>query len=219
MTEGTSKPPVSYQEDIREYYLSEPLRMVGNNCDYILNGKYVRKIGKYTFTGDEQITIPDWGSELPNTFGFEIPFDIVEDYILCNRLPCFDITNVTTRDFPHIMPSKLNEAVAVKVWRSELESLDVEGVRKWLKTNELSFYYVLSNPVSVDIEPDMRVKSYEGNTTIVSVNSNVKPSFFVSIPCNVTTIITQLEEENAKLQEELDTTALALAELYETMLP
>ena len=147
----TSTPYEPYKETTYSYILGEPLRSLPNGvCDEIdlEKGIVTRRVGKYTFTGDE------------STFGeaTEVTGDVTTTYltihdrakgeennVICNSLACYpyglyeDIQGILVSSFSCFVLSFKN---------GTLKSNDIEGIRQWLKDNPTTVYYELANPTT-----------------------------------------------------------------------
>ena len=140
-----------YKETTYSYILGEPLRSLPDGvCDEIdlEKGVVTRRVGKYTFTGDE------------TTFGeaTEVTGDVTTTYltihdrakgkvdnIICNSLACYPYT--VYEDIQGILVSSFS-CFVLSFKNGTLKSNDIEGVKQWLKDNPTTVYYELANPTT-----------------------------------------------------------------------
>ena len=98
----------------------------------------------------------------------------------------------------------------------------VNNIKSWLQQNNTTIIYALQNSVTVPLENQwttMPPTSYMNQTTITSeVVDSLKPIITAVIAItSLEQIVSNLEEQNAMLEEENVATMMALAEVYEMM--
>ena len=98
----------------------------------------------------------------------------------------------------------------------------VNNIKSWLQQNNTTIIYALQNSVIIPLENQwttMPPTSYMNQTTITSeVVDSLKPIITAVIAItSLEQIISNLEEQNAMLEEENVATMMALAEVYEMM--
>ena len=98
----------------------------------------------------------------------------------------------------------------------------VNNIKSWLQQNNTTIIYALQNSVIVPLENQwttMPPTSYMNQTTITSeVVDSLKPIITAVIAItSLEQIVSNLEEQNAMLEEENVATMMALAEVYEMM--
>lgn len=178
-----------YNERIYNIYLDEPLRCVGDVCDYIdfQTGKLVRKTGNVLLNGSE--TWVNDHKTLTNTIAFYCIADIksskqhittmvdkfqsvLHNSYVTNDEECFEaygsegeISNLGIRAFN------------IRIKKSRLSALNEIGIKDWLSNNNISVNYILSTPIEEDIElPNILVRGGYNN---IMVDSQIKPSEFI----------------------------------------
>ena len=140
-----------YKESTYSYIIDEPLRSLPNGvCDEIdlEKGVVTRRVGKYTFTGDE----PTFGEATEVTGDVTTTYLTIQDRakgqennIICNSLACYpygvyeDIQGILVSSYSCFVFSFKN---------GTLKSNDIEGVKQWFKDNPTTVYYELATPIT-----------------------------------------------------------------------
>ena len=175
-----------YRKDIN-IYLDEPLHKIGDYADYIdfKNGKVVRKIGKYAFTGAE----PTAGGVDTNniTFGMTVKIPNLslrggERYGLCDRLPHgkFDYPVVveqfsfwTSANHPYVYIHFLKESFPDLEEYSGATTKQI--LKGWYDNGEpMILYYELETPTETPITLPT-IPTHKG-TNVISVATDIQPS-------------------------------------------
>lgn len=149
--------------DKTQILLDEPLMRLPNGvCDEITrDGKLIRRVGKYVFTGNENIS--PWITTSENTYGVGVKnllfgigsYSRIE--ILSTVLPNTSPSGINgTNDVEGIALWDNNNFIRFKVARTKLDSQDVTGVTNWLKNLHqqgipLIVYYKLATPVITEL--------------------------------------------------------------------
>ena len=129
------------RETIKEFRLKEPLRGLPNGvCDTInKDGIVVRRIGKLILNGQEEwqkiTSRPD-----TNTLFLQTPLTSPNSFVLCNNMPSKSGDYLWQNDEQGIGTNK-DSRIQIRVNRTQLNTQDVEGFKKWLKDNPLEVYY------------------------------------------------------------------------------
>lgn len=194
---GTSKTQYEpYKCDKKDILISAPLRNVDDVQDimYEDNGqvKVYRKLGKYTFTGDEN-------------FALNASRD---DYIrfVINTLPQpvdTDKTGIISNNFPSNSDSITKETVfgyeetgiVFCILKSKLTTPNVEGFKAWLKANPTTVIYQLAEPVTEVVENcvDIDLDTYQEKTYFNILNS-LPGTLDFKVPSNIGSLV----QSNAK---------------------
>lgn len=143
---------IPYKEDEKEILLDEPLiRLPNGVCDEITkDGKLIRRVGKYTFTGYE-----DWQYHTGNTTN---RYRITHSSIL-KQHKAAKINAIGYCDNILLMPNNQ--------WNTDIELIEddatfisirkaistVEEFKTWLLNNPTTIYYELETPIITDIIP------------------------------------------------------------------
>lgn len=176
-----------YIEDKTQILLDEPLMRLPNGvCDEITrDGKLIRRVGKYVFTGNENIS--PWITTGENTYGVGVKnllfgtgsYSKIE--ILSTVLPNSSPSGINgTNDVEGIALWDNNNFIRFKVARTKLDSQDVTGVTNWLKNLHqqgipLIVYYKLATPVITELPAPYLRMFKDGHlrfNTLVAPESN-----------------------------------------------
>ncbi|MDK0982913.1 hypothetical protein P5F71_07660 [Clostridium perfringens] len=184
-----------YREDKTEILLKEPLR----KGDYIYkkNGTVsICRLNKsYTFSGEETWALGKreggWG-EYEDTLVFYIPsFNEanVNTNFLCNN---FAYNNIVSRNGIGIYNAVWGNSPhpAIRIKKTELQTKDIEGFKKWLKSNPTTIIYQLAMPIEEVIESSSKLdlNTYKNLTYIASRNI-ITPKINCKLPKNLVTTV------------------------------
>lgn len=178
----------TYKESIKTYiYLDEPLYRIGDSVDYIdfKNGKVVRNVGKYAFTGAES----NEGGVYTNNFTFGMTVRIPnlslrggERYGLCDRLPRgkYDYP-VVVEQFSFLINAN-HPYVYIYFLKENFPDLEEYGgattkqiLKGWYDNGEpMILYYELEKPTETPVTLPT-IPTHKG-TNVISVDTNIQPS-------------------------------------------
>ncbi|XZL34744.1 BppU family phage baseplate upper protein [Clostridium perfringens] len=186
-----------YKDDKKDILISAPLRGFDDVKDimYEDNGqvKVYRKLGKYTFTGDEN-------------FALNASRD---DYIrfVINTLPQpvdTDKTGIISNNFPSNSDSITKETVfgyketgiVFCILKSKLTTPDVEGFKAWLKANPTTIVYQLAEPTTEIVENcvDIDLDTYQEKTYFNILNS-LPGTLDFKVPSNIGSVVQNMAKE------------------------
>ena len=121
--------------------------------------KIIKRIGKVVLDGSEA-----WyqaGTQLPNTFTtYTFLNDMIDNYVSTDLLFMSDkfkgvsnSENYASNDSNIIMQNSSNQfkLMIMRIEKSLLSSVDVEGFKTWLSTHNTEVYYVLETPIDIEI--------------------------------------------------------------------
>ena len=113
--------------------------------------------------------------------------------------------------------------VRICIKKTTIGGNNITALKTWLEQNNVSIIYALRTPLSeklASVWETMPPTSYNNQTTITTQPHSNTPKPMVTITVATTTledIISALETQNTKLEEENTATMLALTGIYETM--
>lgn len=203
-TQATQYEP--YKEDKKEIQLSkygfeEGLRGLNNTVYDELNSirdVAVKRVGKYTFTGNET-SIVKWVTVTDESFiGFCITNDDIPNLtsngslVICNNFPSTD--GVFNKRNMYIAGNRAN----ICIEKSALTTPDIEGFKAWLKANQTTIYYELAEPVETPITDPINVKTFNEKTYVSFINTLKGTSSFKT-PVDTIQTIARLTSENKSL--------------------
>ena len=168
-----------YKEEIYSIYLDEPLRCVGEVCDYIDYEKkqVVRNIKEYVVTGNEDVTISDtyFTNDILGCY-FNINDRLIKSDIISNFLSVEQTSSPTiNKELAWralsvglaINISRTNNDRTVQAWQDYFSNLYDEG-------NFVKLYYILEKPDVKSIElPKIYINKTVSN---IIVDTNIKPN-------------------------------------------
>ncbi|MDJ8951055.1 BppU family phage baseplate upper protein [Clostridium perfringens] len=197
---GTSKTQYEpYKCDKKDILIKEPLRGFDENtCDVMCedNGqvKVNRKVGKYTFTGDE-----NWqpSSELQDElicFYIFFPLTTATTPILCNNF----IQKPTMEKGIECITNNGggNSTVRIKINKSKLTTPDINGFKAWLKANPTTIVYQLATPVIEVVENcvDIDLDTFQDKTYFNILNS-LPGTLDFKVPSNIGSVVQNMAKE------------------------
>lgn len=232
--EGTVATPYEpYQSNKKDILLSElgfdeGLRGLNDSIYDELNdtkNKAIKRIDKYIVTGDEEWqSSRTFDTEIIKFFFVNIPKASISSSSInmCNNFPSYP-TN-----FRDIIKNKDGEGCFVGdnnssllqfyIRKDKLETQDIAGFKKWLKTNLTTIYYELAEPVETPLNESINLKVFNEKTYIGFENAISGTSSFKA-PVDTTATITRLnrenralEEENKNLRQDFESTTLSLTD-------
>lgn len=178
----------------------------------------IKKVGKYTFTGNET-SIVKWVTVTDENFiGFRITnYDIPNltsnrSLVVCNNFS--SANGVIDRRNMYIAGNGVN----ICIEKSALTTPDIEGFKAWLKANPTTIYYELAEPIETPLYVNINLKTF-GEKTYVSFENALSGTSSFKVPVDTTATISRLnrenralEEENLSLRQDLESTTLALTD-------
>ncbi|WP_415330412.1 BppU family phage baseplate upper protein [Clostridium perfringens] len=188
----------SYVSDIKKIKLTGGLKSLKNTYDELnsINSKFIKRIDKYVFTGNENVTE---GGFLSNITRFFI--DILVDNVIntrnivCNNFNYFgtwwdrDVegmywdTTVKGRLWFHVKKGRFNSA---------------EEFKNFLKANTTNIYYELAKPVEVDLNQTFNLDTFE-HITYVNILNSLQGTLDFKVPSNIGSVV----QSNSKAINEL----------------
>ncbi|EJT5937133.1 hypothetical protein N2W52_001901 [Clostridium perfringens] len=204
LTEGTVAPKYYNKtiHDKKDILISAPLRSVDDVQDimYEDNGqvKVDRKLGKYTFTGNESII--KW-ADSPNACWFKIRNSFKINYgvnnsgteLLCDNFRPYnhgEFSAQTTINNSVTGITAFEDYFTIRIEKSKLSTQDVEGFKAWLKANPTTIVYQLATPTIEIVENcvDIDLDTYK-DLTYISSNNTIIPQITCKIPKNLVTTV------------------------------
>ena len=190
-----------YQSDKKDILISAPLRNVDDVQDimYEDNGqvKVDRKLGKYTFTGDENWQILR-DEKFVKTIQFYLDtssFMNKNSHLLCNTFS-FELTRINEdkEGISKIGGNGLN--VWININRSKLTTQDVDGFKAWLKANPTTIVYQLATPTIELVENciDIDLDTYQEKTYFNILNS-LPGTLDFKVPSNIGSVVQNIAKE------------------------
>ncbi|MDK0590748.1 hypothetical protein P5F20_03915 [Clostridium perfringens] len=227
LEEGTQRTSYNkYKEDKKDILLQdlgfyEGLRGLPSVRDELNSNKdkAIKRIEKYTFTGDENIEEVDMEQSDTKSFGFRFNKHIMawndRGKMLCNTFPSVGdalyLSNVEGCSSDQVR-------FIFRISNSKLRTQDVSGFKEWLKSNPTTVYYELREPVETPLGESINVKTF-GEKTYVSFENSISGTSSFKAPVDATATISRLnrenralEEENKNLRQDFESTTLTLTD-------
>lgn len=218
---------VKHQQDKKDILLSElgfdeGLRGLNNIVYDELNdikNMAIKRIDKRVFNGNEtwyNSTVPEGTDNETIRFQTKLPNakDNNGDKFIANYPTGSGGT--TNIDAENIQVS--NGVLYIRVKKSKLETQDLNGFVKWLKSNPLTIYFELKEPVETPLDESIALKVFNEKTYVEFQNSISGTSSFKA-PANTVATIARLnrenralEEENKTLRQDFESTTLSLTD-------
>ena len=212
-----------YKKDIllQELGFDEGLRGLNNSIYDELNDirdVAIKRVGKYTFTGNET-SIVKWVTVTDENFvGFCITNDDIPNLtsnrslVVCNNFPSTD--GVFNKRNMYIAGNRAN----ICIEKSALTTPDIEGFKAWLKANPTTIYYELAEPIETPLDENIKLKVFNEKTYVSFENGIIGTSSFKA-PVDAAATISRLnrenralEEENRSLRQDFESTTLSLTD-------
>ncbi|WP_322380373.1 hypothetical protein [Clostridium perfringens] len=161
----------------------------------------IKRIEKYVFTGNEDISIND---ERTETISFRYLNNSHEtswidtDNLLCSSLPSIG-QKIYQSDFEGVASDKVG--FIFRINKTKLITPDISGFKTWLKNNPTTVYYKLLNSIEVPLNENITLKTF-GEKTYVSFENAISGTSSFKAPVNAAATISRLNRENRSLEEE-----------------
>lgn len=209
LEEGAIPTPYEpYQSDTKYLLVDEPLRSLLNGVSDTIDelGVETKRVGKIILDGSE-----NWGFsvEQENTIRFYISNRTGKtSFGYCDTLT-YRASGMPHGDYEYILINPTN--IFINIAKSKLTTQDVEGVKNWLQTNNTTLIYELAEPIVINHNKNLNLKTYEG-TTYISSENTLKANISCKVPSNVQAVLQDTRARNRELENELETTTLKLKE-------
>lgn len=93
----------------------------------------------------------------------------------------------------------------VKILKSKLESVDVNGMKKWLKTNNINLKYLTTQPQFIPLPHDQQIKLRTfANKTNISFGCEIEGTIKAQVPKSLGATVNTHTEQINNLNKELD---------------
>lgn len=209
LEEGAIPTPYEpYQSDTKYLLVDEPLRSLLNGVSDTIDelGVETKRVGKIILDGSE-----NWGFsvEQENTIRFYISNRTGKtSFGYCDTLT-YRASGMPHGDYEYILINPTN--IFINIAKSKLTTQDVEGVKNWLQTNNTTLIHELAEPIVINHNKNLNLKTYEG-TTYISSENTLKANISCKVPSNVQAVLQDTRARNRELENELETTTLKLKE-------
>ena len=164
--------------------------------DYLssIKNMAVKRIGRYTFNGNENFTI----FQPKHTKCLSVAVENVVESSnngldsnnkLCNNFKCVDTYSSDTEGFNiHLNSVRFN------ILKTKLSAPNVEGLKEWLKANPTTIYYELAKPIETPLDKNINLKTFEENTYFYIENS-LPGTLDFKVPSNLGSSLQNLAKE------------------------
>lgn len=210
-TQSTQYEP--YQSDKKDILLQnlgfdEGLRGLNNSIyDELndINHVAIKKVGKYTFTGNEEIApfrLTNEENEIAFKFNsLNLGFNKNSAYknAISNMFKVS--SSVYIGDSYEGIALNQNGRVYIRIFKNKLSTPDIQGFKTWLKTNSITIYYELAEPVETPLDENINLKTF-GEKTYVSFENAISGTSSFKAPVDTKATIARLNRENGALEEE-----------------
>ena len=218
---------VESQSQTQTILLPCQLMKVGDVMDKLYwdstKNKYIieKNIGEYTVDSNSPIATTYLHNNYPDTIGFSVRNNYFQwnSKLMVTKLK-YDGTRPISAGTLCSNEEKIfvSDYIFVTLNKTKLESLDVNGVRKYLKDNSIKIYGNISNPeyMETNITSKLKMSTYEEKTYVFTETKNgINPTLKVTVDR-----LPQIAKE-AVIQAETDSTNfnISLARMYTNTLP
>lgn len=187
-----------------------------------INHVAIKKVGKYTFTGNEEIA-PFRLTNEENEIAFEfnsLNLGFNKNSAYKNAISnMFKVSSsVYIGDSYEGIALNQNGRVYIRIFKNKLSTPDIQGFKTWLKTNSITIYYELAEPVETPLDENINLKTF-GEKTYVSFENAISGTSSFKAPVDTKATIARLnrenralEEENKTLRQDFESTTLSLTD-------
>lgn len=177
LEEGTTATQYEHYTGDKSEILLQDLRGLDNNiCDILdmESGKLTRNVGKIVLDGSET----DWTLQTSANSTNSIVFNYTHYSIklleanristICDKFISKTITDTWFTDVEGISQSSNGHYLQLRILKSKLSSLDVVGLKAWLKANPVTVYYQLATPIVTQLSiSDNKLELYRNGHIFV----------------------------------------------------
>ena len=136
---------------------------------------------------------PDYSSDITLTCMCDLNVSKKDNVVICDKLNY--ITTPELKSKRGVYGGGWNGAIYMSLLKTELETADLSGFKKWLSINKPSFTYMIESHVTTHIPKELMPTILTDKTNILEAGGAVKPSSF-----KVTVPVDKLAEIEARLQ-------------------
>ena len=91
----------------------------------------------------------------------------------------------------------------IRILKSKLSSIDVDGLKAWLKANPVTLYYELAEPIETPLKETIELASYN-DTTYVSFENNIRGTSSFKLPVDISKTLLTLVDGKESLENTVD---------------
>ena len=215
LNETVATPYEPYQEDKLTILSPVQLEKVGDVADRIIEKDGVWGVEKNVVDmlfneANCTITMSSASDIHPNYAVFD--FSVVDNksYVKTSLLFCDKFNHLlysADRNSSDKEGCWIGNAVffTVKILKSKLESVDVNGMKKWLKTNNLNLKYLTTKPQFIPLPHDQQIKLRTfANKTNISFLTEIEGTIKAQVPKSLGATVNTHTEQISNLNKELD---------------
>ena len=136
---------------------------------------------------------PDYSSDITLTCMCDLNVSKKDNVVICDKLNY--ITTPELKSKRGVYGGGWNGAIYMSLLKTELETADLSGFKKWLSINKPSFTYMIESHVTTHIPKELMPTILTDKTNILEVGGAVKPSSF-----KVTLPVDRIAELTARLE-------------------
>ena len=146
---------------------------------------------------------PDYSSDITLTCMCDLNVSKKDNVVICDKLNY--ITTPELKSKRGVYGGGWNGAIYMSLLKTELETADLSGFKKWLSINKPSFTYMIESHVTTHIPKELMPTILTDKTNILEVGGAVKPSSFkVILPVDA---IGELRAEINEIKKQLGAVA------------
>ena len=136
---------------------------------------------------------PDYSSDITLTCMCDLNVSKKDNVVICDKLNY--ITTPELKSKRGVYGGGWNGAIYMSLLKTELETADLSGFKKWLSINKPSFTYMIESHVTTHIPKELMPTILTDKTNILEAGGAVKPSSF-----KVTLPVDRIAELTARLE-------------------
>ena len=96
-----------------------------------------------------------------------------------------------------------DSCLRIRILKSKLSTIDVDGLKAWLKTNPVTLYYELAEPIETPLKEIIELSSYN-DTTYVSFENNIRGTSSFKLPVDISKTLLTLVDGKESLENTVD---------------
>lgn len=178
---------------------------VGSSLDEYIDNTYtiIQNTKRIRFNGsiNEGWTLSNYPlSDKCILFGIVLNNGIHNSEVICDKFKSIISYN---NDEEHIYYSSIHDGIYVYVDKSKLETLNVDGFRKFLQNEPIDVVYKLSEPIVHKLDETRSLDTFNSYTCINTSDTLVKPKITCKVPVILNKYISSIIQENSNLNNKV----------------
>lgn len=120
--------------------------------------------------------------------------------LLCDKFPVKYNYNSDEEGLFINSTGELYNSIYLRINKARLKTPDINGFKEWIRNNNLVIQYELLNYNFYEFDVNINLQTFK-YVTYISSENEIKPNISCKVLSNIPSVISELNEENAKLRQ------------------